>query len=428
MKINILLFAICIASICNAQSLPIDFESNITTENFVDFDGGIAMVIDNPQSGGINTSAKVAQIVRDGGAVWAGSKIELSENLDFSVANTITMKVFTTAPIGTTMKFKLEGNGSDERDVATTVTNEWEELTWDFTGTSADFNSVVFMFDFGNTGNGSEGSTFLFDDVEQLFGGEQIDLPVDFEGDIVNFTLTDFEGNNSSLVTDPEDSNNTVAQCIKTNEASPSAGTTIGTPAGFASDIPLSLTDSKMTVRVWTPNAGTAVRLKVEDSSDPTRTCETQTATTTAAGWETLEFDFTNQAPGTESLSVGLNMGWTYNMASIFFNFGADGAQDGGQTYYFDDVMFGALPSAIEDIELLGIEVSPNPSIDVWRLSSSKDAITKVEILDMSGSLMASYSNDNYDLVITSEDYASGMYVAKITTDQGIGIVRLVKN
>ena len=97
MKNNLTLLALLISAICFGQSLPIDFESDITTENFVDFDGAIAMVIDNPQSNGINTSTKVAQIVRDGGAIWSGSKIELTENLDFSVDNTLSMKVFTSA-------------------------------------------------------------------------------------------------------------------------------------------------------------------------------------------------------------------------------------------------------------------------------------------------------------------------------------------
>ncbi len=426
MKNNIILLAICFASICNAQSLPIDFESMITTESFIDFDGGMAMVIDNPQSTGINNSTKVAQIIRDGGEIWAGSKIELASNLNFSTDNVISMKVFTSAPVGTVVKFKLEGDGSTERDVTTTVSNEWEELNWDFTGTATNYNSIVFMFDFGSTGNGSENSTFLFDDVQQLFGGEQIDLPVDFEGDNTNYSVTDFEGNASMLVQDPTDENNTVLQCMKTNGASPSAGTTIGTPSGFASNIPLSLTDSKMTARVWSPAAGTPIRLKVENSNDPTHTCETET-NTTVAGWETLEFDFLNQATGTELLSVGLQMGWTYNMASIFFNFGTDGASDGGQAYYLDDIKFGGIPLAIHDIELLGLEVSPNPSIDSWRLESTQDIITIVEILDMSGSLVQTYRNHDYSLEVNAEGYLSGMYIAKITTEGGIGIIRLVK-
>ncbi|MDA8886290.1 hypothetical protein OAD66_00705 [Bacteroidia bacterium] len=91
------------------QSLPFDFESDITTTYFVDFDGGTATVIANPQNNADNNSSMIAQIVRDGGTIWSGSKVELSSNLDFSTDNTISMKVFTTAPKGTILKFKLEG-------------------------------------------------------------------------------------------------------------------------------------------------------------------------------------------------------------------------------------------------------------------------------------------------------------------------------
>ena len=105
-----------------SQSLPITFEGDITTSDFVDFDGGTAIVTSNVSLTGINTSPTVAQIVRDGGAIWGGSKILLSENLDFSELTKISMKVFTTAPIGTIVKFKLEGSGpSIDVDATTTV-------------------------------------------------------------------------------------------------------------------------------------------------------------------------------------------------------------------------------------------------------------------------------------------------------------------
>ena len=172
MKIGALFILLFIAITVHSQSLPIDFETTIVTSDFIDFDGGTATVIDNPQSSGINTSSKVAQIVRSGGQVWGGSKIELNANLDFTTMNIISMKVYTSAPIGTTVKFKLEGSGSSERDVQTTVSNEWEVLNWDFTGTPSNFNSIVFMFDFGNVGDGSASSTFLLDDIEELFGGK----------------------------------------------------------------------------------------------------------------------------------------------------------------------------------------------------------------------------------------------------------------
>ena len=116
----------------SSLALPLDFETTPITTDFVDFDGATATVVANPQSGGSNTSATVAQIVRNGGQVWAGSKLTLANNLDFSTQGGISMKVYTTAPVGTTIKFKLEGTGETEVDVLTTATGAWETLTWDF--------------------------------------------------------------------------------------------------------------------------------------------------------------------------------------------------------------------------------------------------------------------------------------------------------
>ena len=162
----------------------------------------------------------------------------------------------------------------------------------------------------------------------------QIDLPVNFEDSTINYTMSDFGGNVSSLVEDPEDSSNSVIQVIKTSGSETWAGTTIGTSDGFATNIPMSLSNSVMSIRVYAPSSGIPVRLKIEDSSDNTHTCETEINTSTG-GWQILEFDFSNQAPGTELLSIGLDNGWVYNKASIFFNFNSAG---NNETYYFDDI------------------------------------------------------------------------------------------
>jgi len=411
-----------------AQSLPFDFENDITTADFIDFDGGTATVLANPQSGGINTSATVAQIIRDGGQVFAGSKIELDDPLDFTTLNTITMKVYTSAPAGTTIKLKLENaNGAAEVDRTTTVSNAWEELRWDFTGTPADFNTLVFMFDFGNLGDGSATSTFFFDDVMQVFGGTQIDLPVDFEGTEVNYTLSDFEGNQSFLTTDPEDGSNTVVQILKDAAAGSSAGTTIGTPAGFATNIPLTLTDSKMNVKVWSPAAGTPIRLKVEDANDPTHTCETETNSSINGGWEVLEFDFTNQAPGTELLSVGLAQGWIYNKASIFFNFGTDGATAGEQIYYFDDVRFGPATSSTNISDIEGLKVYPNPASEYWMIASPKSAIHYVTVHDFMGRSLKQMNVQQSKVRLDASGYPSGIYLVRIQTEDGEQVVRVVR-
>lgn len=426
-KIATLLFLLFTGLEGYSQSLPIDFESAITTSDFIDFDGGIATVIENPQIDDSNPSTMVGQIVRDGGLIWSGSKIKLSDNLDFTTNNSISMKVFTTAPVGTTVKFKLEGIGSTERDVQTTVSGEWETMTWDFTGEPTNFDYIVFMFDFGNVGDGSDASTFLFDDIEQQFGGTQIDLPVDFESSTVNYTTTDFGGNRSMLVTDPTDTDNTVVEVVRTDESATYAGTTIGTNAGFTTDIPLTLTDSKMTVRVWSPEAGTPVRLKVEDSDDPTHTCETETNTTVSGDWEVIEFDFINQAPGTELLSIGLSMGWTYNMASIFFNFGTDGPTAGEELYYFDDVMFGDFVLSTTNFEIEGLEVSPNPSSDNWKIATTDTNIDLVEVYDLQGNLLTTEKPDSLSINLDASRFSRGMYVARISSSSRTSVVKLVK-
>ena len=55
--------------------------------------------------------------------------------------------------------------------------------------------------------------------------------------------------------------------------------------------------------------------------------------TQAANTWETLIFDFANQSSGT----AAINLTYTYNMASIFFDFGNAGT---GKVFYWDDVSF----------------------------------------------------------------------------------------
>lgn len=421
-----LFLAVCVS----AQSLPFTFENDITTSDFIDFDGGVATVITNPQSGGINTSANVAQIVRNGGQVWAGSKVVLDNNLNFDTDNTVSMKFYTTAAVGTTIKLKLESTtGAVERDAQTTVTSEWEVLTWDFTGVAADFNTIAFMFDYGTTGDGSATSTFLFDDLEQFFGGEQVDLPVDFEGSDVNYALTDFGGTQSELVKDPTNANNMVAKTVKTVDAATWAGTTIGTNAGFATYIPLTLDNSIMSAYVWSPKAGTPIRLKVEDSNDDTHTCETQTNTTKDGAWEVIEFDFATEATGTAKLEFGLSQGWKYNMASIFFNFDTDGATAGEQTYYFDDVTFGELIVGFDETTIEStLNVFPTQTTNTWTVKSSKENIVRIELYNVNGALIDVLTPNTTTVSINASAYAKGTYITKISTPSGVKSINLIKS
>jgi hypothetical protein len=101
--------------------------------------------------------------------------------------------------------------------------------------------------------------------------------------------------------------------------------------SGFSAALPFTASSARMSVRVYSPAAGIHVRLKVEDRNDNTHSVETEANTTVANAWETLVFDFKNQATGT----AAINLAYTYNMASIFFDFGNPG---NGKVFYWDDV------------------------------------------------------------------------------------------
>ncbi|MBW4360052.1 hypothetical protein KZH69_06100, partial [Flavobacterium sp. NAS39] len=142
--------------VVTGPTLPLDFETG--TFAFVDFDGGAVTTIANPDKTGINTTATVAKMVKGAGAQWAGSKLKMASPVDFSTKKIVKVKVW--SPVaGKKLLLKFEGAGAAfEKEVATTVANTWEELTFDYTGVAGVNNlndNMVFIFDLGTVGDGS---------------------------------------------------------------------------------------------------------------------------------------------------------------------------------------------------------------------------------------------------------------------------------
>lgn len=153
-------------------------------------------------------------------------------------------------------------------------------------------------------------------------------------------TLTGFGGaEDSQVVGDPEcgaGSANKVMLVGRAPTAMTWAGTTVGTMSGSIPAVPFSAGNTRFSVRTRSEVAGIQVRLKLEDAADPTRSVETEATTTVANAWETLTFDFAQQASGT----APLNLAYTYNKLSIFFDFGTAGSATNSRPYYADDIAF----------------------------------------------------------------------------------------
>lgn len=336
--------------------LPIGFDDVNYDYTFGDFGGAASSIVEDPK----NAANKVMKVVKTAGAeVWAGTTMSTALGLEKAIplksgASIMQALVYSPA-VGIKVKLKLEdhnnGNISVETDAVTTVANTWELLEFNFanqsTGTSAinyanNYDKASVFFDFGTVGSGK---VFYLDDLKMKPAAvvlSQINLPVTFDATTVNYTVTDF-GNNSTVdAVDPTSSSNKVKKTTKPNGAETWAGTTIGTTTGFASKIPMSATATTMSVNVYSPAVGTKIKLKIEDKTDPNKSVETDVLTTKANEWETLVFDFSKHSSGT----AAFNTAFTYDKASIFFDFGNAGS---GKIFYWDNVQFGvpANPNAI---------------------------------------------------------------------------------
>jgi len=183
------------------------------------------------------------------------------------------------------------------------------------------------------------GSWGAFEDYS-LTIQSQVDLPITFDDLSVNYNPISFGGAVDSIKVDPTDPTNMVLRQDKPAGAQPWAGTTLG-GSGLANAVPFAAGSTTMNARIWSPDAGTPVLLKVEDVTDPTISVETFAYTTQAGTWETLNFDFSNQAPGTSPIDLTK----TYDKISVFCDFLNTAA---GKTFYVDDVQFGVFLSQVD--------------------------------------------------------------------------------
>lgn len=151
-------------------------------------------------------------------------------------------------------------------------------------------------------------------------------------------TLTPFSSANTlaaTIETDPAGGSNKVAKLVKSAGSDTWAGATLSKcvyPTNALPVIPLSATNKKMSLRVYSTVANKVVRLKLEDGLNGTHSVETEATVTAANTWQTLTFDFGSVANGTGAWDAT----YTYNKASAFPDFGNTTAV----TMFLDDLKF----------------------------------------------------------------------------------------
>jgi hypothetical protein len=426
---------------CFGQSLnlPVDFE-NATPGYYAltDFGGNASEIIVDPTS----STNHVVQTVKTAVAeLWAGTTVGgtvgFANPIPF-VAGYTRMIVRVWSPnAGAPIRLKVEAANdptiSVETEALTTVASTWETLVFNFSNQAAgkaainlanSYNKASIFFNFGTSGAMAGEKTFYWDDMEFVTTPPPagLDLPVTFENSSLNYSLTDFGGNSSEIVIDPTNAANRVAKSIKTATAELWAGTTVGGTVGFENLIPFVAGSTIISVKIWSPTSGTPIRLKVEAADNPTISVETEALTTVTSAWETLVFDFSNEAPGT----AAINFANAYNKASIFFNFGTTGAQAGEQAYYWDDMYFGVYDKVnYFNAANHNVSVFPNPTENNLYIGSNT-TFNEVAIHNVAGTMVKEYSNVLQSINVS--DLKTGIYSIRLTDSNGKSVsLRFIK-
>jgi uncharacterized protein YkuJ len=298
--------------------------------------GGAGYAIEAAPAGG---SGNALRITRPGGAVFAGAFVATAPMPFSATRKTITARVYSpTAGIPMPVKAEYAENaGTGDTLPTTAVVVGWQTLTWVFNNLDLTKSYTRFTL-LPNLGTVGTGQSYFFDDIKLLAATAPPPAAVAVTIatlDEPTAALVGFEGCwDSTVAVDPAGGTNKVGKVVKPGSGVPfyCGSTVVTVPNGGLQPVAFTGTAQTVTVRVWSPDAGIPVRLKLEDIADGAKSVETE-ATTTAVGWQTLTFDFGNAVSGTPVL----NLTTTYNKASIFFNFGVVGT---GKTYYFDDITF----------------------------------------------------------------------------------------
>ena len=387
--------------------LPIDFESAKLDYDFFNFGPDMAYgvsVVANPDPSNVNPSDKVGAYTKPAGSeVWAGTFIILDEPIDFSTERYISVDVWSPAAgIPVLLKVENSGDGSifAESTVMTTVSNQWETLTFDLNAIDPAqvYDKAVLFFNFGVSGTGE---TYYFDNI-MTTTLEPLGLPITFDSSAITYSPATFNGTSFEVVANPIQSGaNTSASMVGaiTNSGNNWEGISFSLeePVDFSSD------NKTVTMKFWS-DVPLPVLLKFEGGVNGERENEV-VANHTGSGWEEISFNFSTDAvksyiDGSQGVGEAFVPTGQYSTMTIF----VDGPGNSAGTFYLDDIRKGETSY----ISLFS-DVADDVVVDTWKTSWS---VADYEEVTFDGKLSKHYSNLDF---VGIETVASQLDITNMT-------------
>ncbi|MBN8491485.1 MAG: hypothetical protein J0M00_08700 [Burkholderiales bacterium] len=321
----------------NVDALLLSFDEGVPAFSNMGAYGGALPTVEAGPAGGSGNALKVLKPVNPD--TWGGVFFNVATIPFASDRKVLSARVYSSRA-DAVIKLKVEVPGGAGVEVASAPTgpaNTWSTVTWNLAGVNPGQSYQIIAIT-PDAERVTDGQTYWIDEIKLLAAGSG---PVVAQKTIATFEepgarLAGFEGAwDATVVNDPLGGVNKVGRILKpgTNVANYAGATIVTVANGGFTPIPFTSTAKTMTVRVYSPDAGIPVRLKIEDIADGSKYVEADTVTSAAGAWQTLTFNFAAPASG----SPALDLATTYNKVSIFFDFGTIGS---GKTYFFDDINF----------------------------------------------------------------------------------------
>lgn len=325
----------------SAASLNVTFKTDQTSK--IISDGAGFQWVANPKTDAvINTSCYVGKVTKTGTNPWDNVQLNLDAKLNFNTNTGLKIKVFSAVP-GFKLIIKLEDKANaginTELEVATTKSNEWEELSFPFASSqTGKYDKIVLIFDLatkntntyyfddlalygtgGGSGTGGGGTAACTTETDESMSAAS--LNVTFKSDQTAKIKTD--GTTFAYETNPKSDTGINTSC-KVGKV-----TNLGIAPWDNIQIDLNAkldftTHSGLKIKVYSAKAGTKVTIKLEEIGNSGNSTEVGVARTKTNEWEELSIPFPSSASG------------KFNKIVIFF----DLENKDSDTYYFDDLTF----------------------------------------------------------------------------------------
>ena len=384
-----------------------------------DNDNSSMSVVPTPE-GTSNPSTHVVKYDRSmNGVPWGGFWSPLSTPLDLTVNKYVHVRVMKSRI--SPLKFKVEGGPSGNLEILSinpqTIVDEWEDIVFDFSEKTGEWNVISLMPDFEDPLTLTEDIVIYFDYImvnnDPTPGSDAAYVIEDFDHIQLNLMLGgDTDNSSMSVVANPApdelNSSNYVIQYNRSMNGVPWGGFWSALP------VPADVSVNKFVyVNVWKPRIS-PLKFKLEGGPSGNLEILSMDPQTQTGVWEEIVFDFSEKTG-------------EWNVIAFMPDFEDPLTLTEDIVLYFDDIrlMLNPLSSTPEIATSENLQIYPNPAIDFVNIKHEK-AIRSVEIFDLAGKLVFSENYSDTEVKIDLNSIKKGMYLMQITTENQIYSHKLI--